>query len=225
MEEKMKKKALKKELKKDPYKQSVDILNDAPFVNIRAGGDKGTIKSTLLDSNNTDDGEAKYTQKQFDVAVRMASHDSAETAISKFKEAQKQDNDDKRTLKKELKQAEKGSKALTTSSTRAVKSAIKEAVIKASGNAKIAEPKLSTEFDKQAHRHSGPLYHAIQGIVDDPYANGLNAAATAGISVAKQILDGSSGALDNRMKDMSMTSRGMPPGITAAGFLDDETDD
>lgn len=128
-------------------------------------------------------------------------------------------------MKKALKKAEKGRKAVSVSSPRAVKSAIKEAVIKVSGNKKIAEPTLSSEYDKQAHKHSGPLYHAIQGIVDDPYSNGLNAATTAGISVAKQILDSSSGAMDNGMKDLSMTSRNMPPGITAAGFLDDESDD
>lgn len=155
----------------------------------------------------------------------MAAHDSAETAVKNLKEAQKQDRQEQHELKKELKEAEKGSKALTTSGSKAVKSAIKEAVIKQSGNAKIAEPKLSTEFDHAAHRHTGPLYHAIQGIVDDPTGNGLNAAATAGVSVAKQILDGSSGAFDNTMKDFSMTARGMPPGITAAGFLDDDLED
>ena len=155
----------------------------------------------------------------------MASHDSAEAAIGHLKDAQAQDKADEHVLKKELKAAAKGSKALTSSSTKAVKSAIKEAVIKVSGNAKIAEPRLSEEVDKEAHKHSGPLYHAIQGIVDDPYGNGLNAATTAGVAVANQILHASSGALDNSMNRLSMTSRGMPPGITPAGFLDDETDE
>lgn len=85
-EEKKAKKALKKELKKDPYKQSVDILNGEPFVNIRGGGDRGSPKS--LTGASTDDGDKKYTQKQFDVAVRMAAHDSAQTAVDKLKEAQ-----------------------------------------------------------------------------------------------------------------------------------------
>ena len=71
-------------------------MNSAPFVNVRPDGDK------------TDDSEKKYTQKQFDVAVRMAAHDSAETAIGNFKKAQKDDKEDRRTLKKEIKQAEKG---------------------------------------------------------------------------------------------------------------------
>jgi len=52
-EEKNIKKEKKKELEKDPYKQSVDILNDAPFVNIRAGGDRGSIKG--------DDSDRKYS--------------------------------------------------------------------------------------------------------------------------------------------------------------------
>lgn len=216
---------MKKALKKDPYKQSVDILNGAPFTNIRAGGDTGSIKSTLGDAKTTDDGQKKYTQKQFDVAVRMASHDSAELAVSKLKQTQAVDKAEDHAFKKEIKAAEKGTKAVMPSSTKAVKSAIKEAVIKVSGNKKIADPKLSEEFDKEAHKHSGPLYHAIQGIVDDPYGNGLNAETTAGIAVAKQLLDGSSAAIENGMKDLSMTSRHLPPGITPSGFLDDESDD
>jgi len=155
----------------------------------------------------------------------MASHDSATAAIGKFKKAQAKDKADARELKKDLKNAAKGSKALTSSSTKAVKSAIKQAVIKVSGNAKIAEPRLSDEFDREAHKHSGPLYHAIQGIVDEPYDNGLNAAATTGVAIANQILHASSGALDNSMNKLSMTSRKMPPGITPAGFLDEESDE
>ena len=50
---------------------------------------------------------------------------------------------------------------MSATNTISVKSAIKQAVIKASGNAKIAEPKLSTEYDREAHKHSGPLYKAI----------------------------------------------------------------
>jgi len=48
---------LKRELKKDPYKQTNDILNGKPFVNIRAGGDSGKIKS----SGSGDSGEKKYS--------------------------------------------------------------------------------------------------------------------------------------------------------------------
>ena len=155
----------------------------------------------------------------------MASHDSAELAVSKLKEIQTTDKEEKKTLKKEIKQAEKSSSTVTTSSTKAVKNAIKEAVIKVSGNKQIGNPKLSDEYDKAAHKHSGPLYHAIKGITEDPYGNGLNAATTAGISIAKQILDGSSHHIDNRMDEYSMTIRKMPPGITAAGFLDEESDD
>lgn len=128
-------------------------------------------------------------------------------------------------MKKEIKQAEKGAKEVQPSATKAVKSAIKEAVIKVSGNKKIGDPKLTDEYDKQAHKHSGPLYHAIQGIVEEPYSNGLNAATTAGISIAKQVLDGSSSSIDNRMGEMAMTVRHLPPGISPSGFLDDESDD
>lgn len=154
----------------------------------------------------------------------MASHDSAEFAVNKLKEVQTVDKEEKKSLKKEIKKASSSS-TVTTSSTKAVKNAIKEAVIKVSGNKHIADPKLSDEFDKASHKHSGPLYHAISGIVDEPYSNGLNAETTAGISIAKQILDASSSHLDNRMGDYSMTMRKLPPGITAAGFLDDESDD
>jgi len=153
----------------------------------------------------------------------MASHDSATAAISKFKAAKTKDKADAKELKKDLKAAAKSAK--TVSSTKKVKSAIKEAVIKASGNAKIAEPRLADEFDKEAHKHSGPLYHAIQRIADAPFTNGLNAETTAGIAMANQILHASSGAIDNGMNRLSMTSRKMPPGITPSGFLDDEADE
>lgn len=86
-------------MKKDPYKQSIDILNTAPFVNLRAGQDKTTAKSAIASSENSpiDDpeGSKKYTQKQFDVAVRMASHDSAELALSKMKEIQEKEKFEK----------------------------------------------------------------------------------------------------------------------------------
>lgn len=127
----------------------------------------------------------KYTQKQFDVAVRMASHDSAEKAISKMKEIQEKEKFEKQELKREIKSAEKVTKQTTVSSSKAVKSAIKQAVIKTSGNKKIGETKISEVLDKKAHKHSGPLYHAIDSIVDEPYTNGLNAETTAGISIAK----------------------------------------
>ena len=54
-------------------------------MNIRAGGDHGSAKSL---TGASEDGEKKYTQKQFDVAVRMASHDSAQKAVDNLKEAQ-----------------------------------------------------------------------------------------------------------------------------------------
>jgi hypothetical protein len=58
-------------------------------------------------------------------------------------------------------------------------------VIKASGNKKLGDTKISEVLDKKVHKHSGPLYHAIESIVDEPYTNGLNAETTAGISIAK----------------------------------------
>lgn len=155
----------------------------------------------------------------------MASHDSAEMALAKYKQVQNEEKHEKNQLKKEIKQAEKGTKAKTVSSSKAVKSAIKEAVIKVSGNKKIGETKVSEVIDKKAHKHSGPLYHAIEGIVAEPYTNGLNAETTAGISMAKQILDASSADLANSMGDFAMSHRKMPPGITASGFLDDEGDE
>jgi hypothetical protein len=88
-------------------------------------------------------------------------------------------------LKREIKSAEITTKQTTISSTKAVKSAIKQAVIKVSGNKKIGESKISEVLDKKIHKHSGPLYHAIDSIVDEPYTNGLNAETTAGISIAK----------------------------------------
>lgn len=87
--------------------------------------------------------------------------------------------------KRRLSRQRKVAKKKTVSSSKAVKSAIKEAVIKVSGNKKIGETKVSEVLDKKAHKHSGPLYHAIEGIVAEPYTNGLNAETTAGISIAK----------------------------------------
>jgi len=36
---------LKKKKENDPYKQSVDILNNEPFENIREGEDEGSAKA------------------------------------------------------------------------------------------------------------------------------------------------------------------------------------
>lgn len=127
----------------------------------------------------------KYTQKQFDVAVRMASHDSAELAISKMKQIQEHEKFEKQELRREIKSSEKSTKQTTVSSTKAVKSAIKQAVIKASGNKKLGESKISEVMDKKVHKHSGPLYHAIDSIVEEPYTNGLNAETTAGVKIAQ----------------------------------------
>lgn len=81
---------------------------------MRAGGDKTSAKSALANSNNTvaDDpeGAKKYTQKQFDVAVRMASHDSAELALSKMKDIQENEKFEKQELRREIKSAEKSTK-------------------------------------------------------------------------------------------------------------------
>jgi len=115
----------------------------------------------------------------------MASHDSAELALRKMKEIQENDKFEKQELRREIKSAEKVSKQTTVSSTKAVKSAIKQAVIKASGNKKLGETKISEVLDKKVHKHSGPLYKAIDSIVDEPYTNGLNAETTAGVSIAK----------------------------------------
>jgi hypothetical protein len=94
-------------LKKDPYKQSIDILNKAPFVNLRSGEDKSSVNSAIASSSNSTTEEktsdAKYTQKQFDVAVRMASHDSAEMALAKYKQVQNEEKHEKNQLKKEIK--------------------------------------------------------------------------------------------------------------------------
>lgn len=116
-------------------------------------------------------------------------------------------------------------RSTTVSSSKAVKSAIKQAVIKASGNKKLGETKISEVLDKKVHKHSGPLYHAIESIVDDPFTNKINAEATAGISIAKQIMDASSGQLSNSLGDFAMSKGHLPPGITTAGFFDDEADD
>ena len=64
-------------------------MTSEPFVNLKANGDKTSPKSAMATENgpvNDPESAKKYTQKQFDVAVRMASHDSAEKAISKMKE-------------------------------------------------------------------------------------------------------------------------------------------
>jgi len=99
-------------LKKDPYKQSIDILNKAPFVNLRSGEDKSSVNSAIASSSNSSSSnstteektsDAKYTQKQFDVAVRMASHDSAEMALAKYKQVQNEEKHEKNQLKKEIK--------------------------------------------------------------------------------------------------------------------------
>lgn len=71
------------------------------------------MKSAIAAGNNTVDdpeGSKKFTQKQFDVAVRMASHDSAELALRKMKEIQENDKFEKQELRREIKSAEKVSK-------------------------------------------------------------------------------------------------------------------
>jgi hypothetical protein len=98
-------------------------------------------------------------------------------------------------------------------------------VNKASGDKKVGGTKVSEVLDKKGHKHSGPLYHAIDSIVDEPYTNGLNAETTAGLAIAKSVMDASSGQISNSLGDFAMTKRHVPPGITSAGFFDEDAEE
>lgn len=70
--------------------------------------------------------------------------------------------------------------------------------------------------------------HALNGIMMSPYKNGLNPAASAGIEIARNILEKNQksevAATIALPKVNSFASLKMPKGLTESGFLDEDED-
>ena len=97
---------------------------------------------------------------------------------------------------------------------KSMKGAIKRSVLK-----QKADANPSTKPSNHAE-----LMAAIKGISAAPAASGLNAAASAGVDIAHQILDKSAGVSADGIISEIVAKKGVK-GISASGMLDDDEDD
>ena len=74
----------------------------------------------------------------------------------------------------------------------------------------------------KARAASSGYYNAMEGLIAQPTQSGLNAAATAGIEIARN-------TLKKRDKAHDLTkllgAKGVLPGLNAAGYLDEDDDE
>lgn len=71
-------------------------------------------------------------------------------------------------------------------------------------------------------KHKSPLFRAIDGITNNPKDNGLNAAATSGVSIARSVMDRASIDQETAKQIAAVTKKTKVKGLTADGLLDED---
>ena len=140
-----------------------------------------------------------FSQEEMDAAVKLAAEKSARTAVETIRA--------KDELRKEKKSIEKtnfkealGKTVKKKDPAAEIKKAVKIAVLK--------DKVKGLDTDGVSTKSStSNLDAAMEGFHSKPHLHGLNAAATAGISIARNILN----------------KNNMPNGLTSKGFMDKET--
>lgn len=160
----------------------------------------------------------KYTESEFKAGIKKAALKSATAAVEGVRAKDDLIDAEKNEAIKEL---DKNTKAKgekkSVNPTKSMKAAIKRSVLKSKADKADALP--STKPSNHAE-----LMAAIKGISAAPAASGLNAAASAGVDIAHQILDKTAGVSADGIISEIVRKKGVK-GITASGMLDEDDDD
>lgn len=139
--------------------------------------------------------EKKYTQKEYDQAVHMAAGHSAKLAIKYADEMRAKNQVAYDKTVKGLEEAVKDqNKKVDESPTVKLKYEISKSVMEAEGVDSL-KPDTGTAGDDGSaalRKNKSALFRAIDGVTSNPKDNGLNAAATSGVAIARSVLDRSS---------------------------------
>ena len=139
--------------------------------------------------------EKKYTEQDLNTAVHQAANTGAKLAIKYSNEAKAKSQAKMDKDLKGLEEAVKDKNAkVDEAPTVKLTTEIKRAVMEEEG---VTDLKPDTgaagdDGDKALRKNKGALYRALDGITNNPKDNGLNAAATAAVSITQDILNRSS---------------------------------
>lgn len=132
---------------------------------MNAGGDKSEKKT--------------YSETEYKAAIETAARHAATEAIDHIRAVDEEKANDKKILDGELKKGDK--KKTKKDPATEIKKAVKSAVIKANGE----EAKLDGKSAGGKKMHGVDIITSMHGIHADPTGSGLNAAAAAGVDMAK----------------------------------------
>ena len=137
---------------------------------------KKQVKELMGDSD-----KKVYSQSQYDEGVKVAAKQAATDAVKHLRELDQKSHADAMKLKDALKPAEKNKK----SEGLEIEKAIEVAVAKETGG---VDPKVEIGEDNNPW-HGADIISSMKSDYNDPAERKLNAAAAAGIELARQSLE------------------------------------
>lgn len=150
--------------------------------------------------------EKQYSETEYKTAIETAARHAASEAVDHIRAVDEERENDKKVLEGDIKSGDK--KKTKKDPATEIKKSVKSAVIKAA--AEDAKNDGTTGLGKKTHGID--IITSMSGIHGDPTGSGLNAAAAAGVDMAKQILEKTSGSNPSWFAGTKMA-----PGISASG--------
>ena len=136
-------------------------------------------KGKKEDAKAEDGAEKQYSETEYKNAIETAARHAASEAVDHIRAADEERENDKKFLEGDLKSGDK--KKTKKDPAAEIKKSVKTAVIKAA--AEDAKKDGTTGLGKKTH--GVDIITSMSGIHGDPTGSGLNAAAAAGVDMAK----------------------------------------